>query len=730
MMSKSAYGMLFLLCCLFARQAWAATPAAIEQALRSNKNPKQQVDTLLYLSDQQSWDSIPKSEHLTYLNKAKEIALLAGDTHSLVKVYNSYSFYHYEQDQPKTALQYLLKAIELGKSSGQAHTQALNYFNAGNLYIGMDLYSQAQEYLDKALYYYKKSGDERGLGFTHEHKALAYQLTGQLNLALQHFRQALGHFKAQELPYEMSSIYSHLAHIYDQKNDHKVSITFHKKSLKLRTQIKHDEGLANSFHNLGHLYAQTKDWSKALFYLEKAENLHKKHQLQEDLPHVLHKLGGVHMELSNYTKAKAYLDASHQTAQRQNNLDLLHQIYHYYSTYHEAQGDYKTALRYKLKELQSKDSLLNQEARRKIRNLELAYGHEQSQDSLELSQKEQKLMEQQLKLQELELSKRKGEIQIMAGFLVLSLLFGLLTYRSYLKKQTANKTLARKNREIQLSSKELRSQAKELTEKNKLIDRKNQEIQSSLRYARRIQEAILPSTLDISKHFSDISIRYRPKVEVGGDLYYFAHKPEEGGVSLLSVVDCTGHGVPGGLMSMLAKSALDLVVHDKAIKRPGHILAEVHRIIQESLSERSVNLSEGLDIALICVDPAHQHLTFSGAGLPLLFQNEKGELKHYRGEVFSIGKGNPDYHPGEFYKEHSISYIPGKSRVFLYSDGIKDQFDAQFRKKFGTPRLVNHLESGAHLGLKEQVENLFKHWQEWKKDSEQLDDVTFMGIEL
>ncbi|MCK5536699.1 MAG: SpoIIE family protein phosphatase [Bacteroidales bacterium] len=266
-------------------------------------------------------------------------------------------------------------------------------------------------------------------------------------------------------------------------------------------------------------------------------------------------------------------------------------------------------------------------------------------------------------------------------------------------------------------------------QKNSLV-RKNKRIESSLKYALTIQKAILPTQKMLSQ-LADYFILYRPKDFVSGDSYWISSYQESDRKSFFfAVIDCTGHGVPGAFMTLIADRLLNSVVNDRKIHSPAKILENLDHEVRIMLRQDQNTNDDGMDVALIKVDVfrnGKKTLTFSGAKRPLyLHRYENESLEIIKGSIRAIG-GNR-YGLEEPFKNIKFD-INKNDIVYLFSDGIIDQKTKNYgKKKFGTKGVVQFINENAMNSSVKQLEKLEKILDYNKDPDSQIDDITLVGL--
>ena len=281
-----------------------------------------------------------------------------------------------------------------------------------------------------------------------------------------------------------------------------------------------------------------------------------------------------------------------------------------------------------------------------------------------------------------------------------------------------------KNEELNNAFDEIKAQNEHLAQAYKEIGEKNEEITASIRYARRIQSALLPTQEYVQRHFPEFFTLYRPKDIVSGDFYWFAEKE---GKLFFAAVDCTGHGVPGAFMSVLGNSLLNQLVKEHGITQPAEILNQLHARVVDTLKQVDPNsvTSDGMDLALCAYDPVPRTLLYAGAQRPLVHFRER-EMTEIPGDKFSIG-GTGFSRMREPYSQHRIFMQPGDT-VDIFSDGYADQFGGERGRKMQASRFVSLLGEIVELNMELQHTRLEQFFDEWRGPLDQLDDVLVFGL--
>ncbi|MES2139417.1 MAG: SpoIIE family protein phosphatase [Bacteroidota bacterium] len=324
-----------------------------------------------------------------------------------------------------------------------------------------------------------------------------------------------------------------------------------------------------------------------------------------------------------------------------------------------------------------------------------------------------------------------------------------LSAKSIEQEKEKQKILETQKETLEIQVKERTS---EIVEQKKVIEEKNKDITDSINYAKNIQEAILPSNELKNKLFPDSFILFKPKDIVSGDFFWFAEKNNK---KIIAACDCTGHGVPGALMSMIGNNILNQIVNEKGITSPDEILNHLHKEIRKTLNQEEQNDSrDGMDIAIITFNDQTE-IEFAGAQRPLwivappdLLKGEENQrtnqenlafafpspsgrsgeasLTEIKGNKFAIGGAQSETE--RKFTKNKISLMKGDC-LYIFTDGYADQFGSS-NKKLMTKRFKEILISIQEKQMDEQKNFLEDFIEKWKGNTEQIDDILVIGIRI
>ena len=324
-------------------------------------------------------------------------------------------------------------------------------------------------------------------------------------------------------------------------------------------------------------------------------------------------------------------------------------------------------------------------------------------------------------------------IPIGAAIEVILLSLGLADRIAVIRRELTQKTL----QQARLESEKERERNEFVEDQNKRLEDlvatrtidladQNRKMTASIRYAERIQKAILPQKSLIAQTLPDSFIYFKPRDIVSGDFYWFA---EKGDKIVIAVVDCTGHGVPGAFMSMIGNTLLNQIVHERGITRPAEVLNQLHEEIKTALKQTEDRNKDGMDIGLCVVHRDVNMIEFAGAEIPLLLMRN-GNLEEIKADKRSIG-GSSRSNSAPF-TNHFIKVKEGEEiTIYLSSDGYADQFGGDDNTKFMSKKFRDLLINLNHnKTLKSQHIQLNKVMEEWKGTHRQIDDILVVGFKI
>jgi serine phosphatase RsbU (regulator of sigma subunit) len=468
---------------------------------------------------------------------------------------------------------------------------------------------------------------------------------------------------------------------------------------------------------LGEIYTQLNRYNQGEDILKKTIAEQKEINDQSGQAITYLRLANLYGVSKNFTSAIKHYNYSIEHSTNVGLTDIVRQAYKGLWQVYGIMGNIKNAYENLYQYTRITDSLFN------VQKISEAISIEENairqQHLLELQQKESELVK--TKEQVTQQKKNQFLLFITIGLFSLVIVF---IYREFKQNKRANELLT--------------YQKKEIEKQKSIAIQKTRNFTDSLNYAQRIQQAILRSSLRIHNLFDEAFIINYPKDIVSGDFYWLSEKNER---ILFALADCTGHGVPGSLMSIIGTYGLNRIVNELNITSPSEILNQINILFDESLKQKEgVEIFDGMDIALCSYNPKSKELKYSGANIPLhvcrsnLLPQPSNAIiaKGKSSSIFSVKPTKQaigSFFETKSFTNHSITLMEGDI-IYLFTDGYIDQFGGPEGRKYKSAQLYKFLLGISSLQLEEQKKMLEDNFTTWKGKLNQIDDVSFLGIKI
>ncbi len=596
------------------------------------------------------------------------------------------------------AISYGKESLKLAHKYKQDSIASLMDNNIGIAYDYKGNYSQALAHFFKALRVAERIKDKNNEAYILSNIGLIYNNEEQYEKALWYHQKSLKIRRQLKFQRGISASVNNMAIVFMNQEKYEKAIHYYHEALAIDLELKDSVGLADDYNNLGVCYQQKKDFKKSEYYQLKSLEL--RQRLHQHLGVATSKLnlGVLAVKSGKLTEAEKYLNESMAAAKKLGAKEILKSVYQSLSELGDKRGDFKSAFEYLHLFNQVEKELANEDNIRKQTQEEMNYKFDKERETQRLNQLATALENKKKQEQALIIN---WAIAIV-GILVLA--FSLVLYRRWNE--------AKKQKVI-------------IEEKNRQVEEKNHEILDSITYAKRIQTAILPSSQLRAKVLPEHFVLYEPKDIVAGDFYWLEETDDS---IIFAVADCTGHGVPGAMMSVVCHNALNRSVKEFGLRDPGSILDKTRELIVDELSkeEEDIEISDGMDISLCTWNKSTNEITWAGANNPLwIWKKESQDMLEIKPNKQPIGK-HFDMKP---FTTHSVELRKG-DRIYLITDGYADQFGGPDSKKFKAKNLKNLLVQISNEKINRQIDILRTTFFNWKGDLEQIDDVCIMGIEI
>jgi serine phosphatase RsbU (regulator of sigma subunit) len=549
---------------------------------------------------------------------------------------------------------------------------------------------KAMENLSEALLWFSDNSSESGYSSALNLKGNLYESFGDYEKALQFCLQAHKLATEKDDQETEAETCSQLGLIYTRLCNFEKALEYYQEGLAIREKMKDENAMASSFNRLGMTMRLTGKYNKSLEYYNKSLEIRSRNKQFASIPWTLLGIASTYEEMQRTSDALKFYELGMTGDDKRCTLQCIMgsgRIYSIMGIPDKAEERLEESLKM-AQDLRALSLVAEAHAA-------LAY-HFELTGQIERALKSHKLYEKTREsVQSDEAQSRLRNIEISHA----------------IEKSEQEKEIYRL-RHI------------ELKEAYDIIEEKNNEITGSINYARRIQQAILPDPSEIPGLKEMIFILYLPKDIISGDFYWFSRIGKK---LVITVGDCTGHGVPGALMSMLGISFLEEIVNKREITDSGKILNELRREVQRALHQKDAmdEAKDGMDISLCVIDKTKNVIQYSGANNNLyLIRN--GELIEYRADRMPVGIYDLE---DKDFLSYDIPSRPG-DLIYMFSDGYIDQFGGTDHKKYKSIRLKAMLTEIQGHPLTEQKQILEKQFFNWKGTNPQIDDVLIMGLKL
>ena len=586
------------------------------------------------------------------------------------------------------ALRYYNNGLKIAEETHENLLIASSLNNIGIIHKEQGNFDKAIEYFNKSFKIKRDAGDKLGVANSLGNIGGVYMGEGDERTALDYFNRGLKILEEVGDKSGVAGFLNNIGIIFEHQGNNTKAMEYFERSLLLRVEIGDKRGEASSLNNIGALYYKQGDFNQSINYNKKALI-------------IAEKMGIV---------------AEGMSAARE-----------LYKSY-KAMGDYRKALEMHELFIVANDSIGSDKTKQDILRQEYKYEYEKQHlsDSLAFV-KEQDLKE----IQHLhQLDKEQNQRYYLYVGIIFLLMLGGIVFRGYQRKKNANEIISLQKTEVE--------------NQKIIVEEKNQEILDSIIYAKRIQNAILPQEKVIKEHLKDSFILYKPKDIVAGDFYWLetvqtnrhsaldaesANQSEiagqasnDGNLVLFAAADCTGHGVPGAMVSVVCNNGLNRSVREYGLTDPGEILDKTREIVIQEFEKSEEDVKDGMDIAICVLE--NNKLDYAGANIPLWIIR-KEEIIETKPDKQPIGK----FDNSTPFTTHSFDLLKGDT-IYIFSDGYVDQFGGGKSKKFKINAFRDLLISIQGQSMQKQKELIDAAFEKWKENIEQVDDVCVIGVRI
>ncbi len=590
-------------------------------------------------------------------------------------------------------------------------------------------------------------------------------------------KQAKEYSEAGE-PIKLAQTLSKMGKTYSQIRDYNKAIDSYKKSATLYLQNKRLSNVRKTYQNIGLLYTELDEYENSLTYMKMALKTARLQNNDTAISGCMTDVAYILIIEKEYRVAIDQLLEALKIAQDINHKQLIIKCYQMLMECYRALGMNAKFMEYQNK-LNNMTTHVNQEianqevselkreryATKERRELEdsiqrLLFDQQRQnaenatklsesiqekkiieQNRMQLDQQRrlfqlEKQRDQQLKIEKEAAQNKRNELlqylYIGISLLLLLLIVAYLAWRNARKTKQLNVLLKENNMIMEEQNMQVEKWANELAETNRQISIQQQAISDSISYAKHIQMSMLISKDLLRKAIPQLAIFFKPRNVVSGDFYWYHRKGDK---AYLAAIDCTGHGVPGAMISMIGYNILENIMHDTNLEHPSDIMDKMHMDIRNTLRQDTTDNHDGMDMSLVMIDSAKRKLEYCGAKNALVVCRPGMEPEKIKPNPFGIGGLVPDDpdnpNPTGARKFTNVDVpVESDATYYIFSDGYSDQFGGPANKKYMLGRFRKMLGSICHLTMSEQEKMLKEDFKTWKGDNEQTDDILVIGFRV
>lgn len=702
---------------------------------------------LLGPKDKRKLDSLLKIYHTTKIDSIKLVA-----TAKLTSVQDNDAYIKYNHNLLITVRPYVLGKKKMKVSKRTLHKYyAHALYNTGFVFSEKNMEDSAIKYYKIALPYYIKIKDSISIADVYFALGVSQFRQGQIQSSLKNYLKALTMFEKIHYNTGIGNAYAALGNVYKVMEEfdkdiinYKKAISIHEKegdfinvandwnflgivykwkadtanaelaytkSLNISKNNEYDYGVASAQLNLGIILQDRKKYDEAIINFENSLSLFRLLGSDNGASYALNSLAVVYDKTGKPREALKCAREAHELSVRMGYPESIINSSKVFVELLKKNGNYKEAVELQSLYYRMKDSISGLETQKNALTKQLEFENDKKIMNLKRKQEAEQLI-----------AKKEKEQQKIITISVVICLIIVILFSVFL--YTRFRLIARQKKIIELQK--------------HLVEEKNKEITDSITYAKRLQEAILPPLTLFEKHFPESFVLYQPKDIVAGDFYYMQELKD---TLVIAAADCTGHGVPGAMVSVVCANAMNQATREFGLTDPGEILTKVRELVIDTFAQSGAEVKDGMDISLVSltyskesVERKFSSMKWAGANNPLwLVRN--GELSEF----------NPDKQPVGMHAQpkpftsHVIDLHKG-DMIYMFTDGYADQFGHEKTtgkslsgakgKKFKSANFKRLLVSVNEKNMKDQKLIVRHRFEEWKGDLEQIDDVCVIGLRI
>lgn len=682
------------------------------------------IDSLLTILETRQEDSLKQDARIHYVNFSKlaydisypvisegiEVAKNQNDYLHLVKLYNAAGMMYWQMGISDSSIFAFEKSLSYAIYMKYDEGIASANLGLANVYKNTGDYQKAVKYALDSEVHFNLAGDTTGVARSYNVLGIIFRQQEDYTKSIHYYNLGLQTVRSMNDEMLESGFLSNIGVVYQAQDKIDSAWYYHRRSLDIRLKLGDKKYIGISYGNMGSLFNKENQIDSALIYTEKALALFIESNYIMGMMEAYIAIGDILRDKGDYARAINTYKKGEELALAGNLLPTLLGISKNMGQCYKALGKYKEAVEYYEQYIELKDSLFSSEESKEVQKMEIEFQYQQKHlaDSLKNLEREKLVLVENQKQKAInEAQSARFRIYIISGasVIILVLVVVIILYRNNKKQKVFNQIIA---------------------DQKATVEEKNKEITDSINYAKRIQEAILPPAHLVEKYLPESFILYLPKDIVAGDFYWFDHSEND---LLIAAADCTGHGVPGAMVSVVCSNALNRSVKEFGLTQPNKILDKVRELVIETFAKSEKDVKDGMDVALIRLmnfGKPNAEIHFAGANNPLwIVKKESNQLIELKADSQPIGK----FIDSKPFSHFSHPVEKGDT-LYIFTDGYADQFGGEKGKKFKTSNLHKLILSIADKPMAEQKEILKTTFENWRNTLEQLDDVCVIGVRI
>lgn len=641
----------------------------------------------------------------------------------LANTKNNYGYIYNSTGNTELGLKYYQEALELFQEINDTNGVLIQFNNLSILYQKMGEFAKAMEIQKKHLKLATEYNDANELFLAYNN--IGYDLLNQNYYAeaINNFEKALEYARLSESTYSESVVLNNIGSCYHDMQMNDKALEYFYKSIALREEDGRYIENISPLINVSVIYRKELDSLKSqqeelpqekidttIKILEKGIEIAREGDRVSDLSSLFMGYSMLNLIIEDVDRAVLYADSAYEYSKMNGyKADIKEAARARYLSY-KAKGNMSVALAMMEEFTALKEELQNEEKANEVihQNYQLQYELKSAADSIK-QQEELKVKNAEIAAEQAEKDSLKKQKYYLFGGMGLVALFGIFMFNRFQVTSRQKNIIDSQRKEVEMAHVQLAEH--------------HSEIQDSIMYAKRIQDAIMPSMADMRGALGDGFVLYLPKDVVAGDFFWMEPIDD---VVYFAAADCTGHGVPGAMVSVVCSNALTKALLEENIYHLGNLLDRTREIVIDRLARSGEEVKDGMDISICALNTKTLEMRWAGANNPLwIVRDEEQEIEEFKPQKQPIGM----YERTEPFVEHIIQLNKG-DYIYVFTDGYQDQFGGPKGKKFKASQLKSLLISIKDVSMNEQEKVLYTTLKEWQGSSEQLDDVCVIGVRV